>query len=61
MAVTTYARLKTGQVSAETDAGGFDTTFTYDAAGRLIEREDAAGNTWTATLGDAGQVTGARH
>ena len=56
-AVTTYARLKTGQLETITDALGEDTVCTYDAAGRLTEKEDAAGNTWTYTLNDAGQRT----
>ncbi|MGE0192749.1 MAG: RHS repeat-associated core domain-containing protein [Planctomycetota bacterium] len=56
-AVTTYSRLKTGQVATVTDAVSSVTTNTYDAAGRLIEVEDHLGNTVTYTLDDGGLAT----
>ncbi|MCA9317795.1 MAG: RHS repeat protein, partial [Planctomycetes bacterium] len=56
-AVTTYSRLKTGQVATVTDAVSSVTTNTYDAAGRLIEVEDHLGNTVSYTLDDGGLAT----
>jgi len=58
-AVTTWERLKTGQIETETSPANDETHFEYDAASRLTKVTDAAGNEWTYTLDKNGNLTGA--
>jgi YD repeat-containing protein len=45
--VTTWERLKTGQVATMTDPLAKATSYTYDAALRLTKVTDAMGNEWS--------------
>jgi RHS repeat-associated protein len=56
-AVTTIARLKTGQVATLTNPRSKSTTYAYDGAGRLTAKTDAMGNSVSYTLDANGNPT----